>query len=166
MTNKQLQLLGFFLCFGVFMVLSLILFNPRVPPVLLGEMPKSVEKEALPKPQIELSSVANNEATPTTDNSPPATTEPTAPAVKPEPTAPAVKVNKQTFVQVGSFGALENAQNMQKKLQKKYPVRIEEFESSGKKYHRVLIGPIKENASNRYLEELKALNIEARIIQL
>ncbi len=45
------------------------------------------------------------------------------------------------WLRVGSFASKKNASTVLKKLQTRYPVRLEVTSLNGKRYHRVLVGP-------------------------
>ncbi len=78
-----------------------------------------------------------------------ATAKPPKPAAKPTP-APRPKQGivlestapKESWLRVGSFSKLKNANNLIRRLQRNdYPVKVEVSTVDGKTYHRVLVGP-------------------------
>lgn len=69
------------------------------------------------------------------------------------------------WLQVGSFADSENAQvRREQMLQRQWPAEIVIAEVQGKRYHRVLVGPLAPSDVPNYLNVLKSMDINAREI--
>lgn len=81
-------------------------------------------------------------------------------ALKTKPVKPK-KANSQarsSWLRVGSFASVKNANSLLKKLQSRYPAKVEKITINGKTYHRVLVGPYNDEGALQQAKKIFSSN--------
>jgi tetratricopeptide (TPR) repeat protein len=98
----------------------------------------------------------------------PSEAEPPVPEEEATPARLPKSINAAYFIQVGVFGKIENARTCLRKYRNLgYQVRMDEFQEGGQEFHKVLVGPYKDEASaQRVKNELEKSEGEKFLISV